>query len=573
MNKDFQTKKDYIEIFMQLTEPLKKYYSEGKALLDIGYTATHYSDIAIGLEGFSRVLWGLVPLISGGAACNELRELYIEGIRNGTNPDHSEYWGQTYGIDQKYVEMAVMGLGLAITPEFLWEPLTDIEKKNFNHWLLQINKEPYSQNNWLYFRIFVNVGLKLAGGEYSEAAIEKSFETIEECYLSDGWYTDGKNPQLDYYIPFAMHYYSLLYAKIMKDKDPVRSGIFIERAKLFAKEFIYWFSQDGDALPFGRSLTYRFAQGCFWGALAYADVEVFSWGVMKGIVNRHFRNWFDKPILNNENILTLGYAYPNLNFCEGYNAPGSPYWAFKSFIILALPEEHPYWQAEEEELPDLSEIKLLKHPKMLMDRREKGNIVALTSGQYANFLPAHVAEKYAKFAYSSYFGFNVPKSYYTLAQAAPDNMLAFIKDDICFVRRRCEEVTIFENKIYSKWSPLEGILVETELFLCEKGHIRKHRITADFDCAAAECGFSLPVDDFYSAYKETQNSKALIKNDFGMSRITLKKGDGIGKVILCEANTNLLHKRTALAYIELAVKKGVSEIEVEITGTREISNQ
>lgn len=31
---------------------------------------------------------------------------------------------------------------------------------------------------------------------------------------------------------------------------------------------------------------------------------------------------------------------------EGYNGPGSPYWAFKTFILLAVPKDHPYWQAE-----------------------------------------------------------------------------------------------------------------------------------------------------------------------------------------------------------------------------------
>ena len=41
--------------------------------------------------------------------------------------------------------------------------------------------------------------------------------------------------------------------------------------------------------------------------------------------------------------------------CEDYNAPGSPYWALKTYLMLALPESHPFWQAEEQPLPSLAE--------------------------------------------------------------------------------------------------------------------------------------------------------------------------------------------------------------------------
>ena len=57
---------------------------------------------------------------------------------------------------------------------------------------------------------------------------------------------------------------------------------------------------------------------------------------MKGIVNRHMRSWWEKPVFDKEGLLTIGYAYPNLNMAEGYNGPGSPYWALKSFIVLAV---------------------------------------------------------------------------------------------------------------------------------------------------------------------------------------------------------------------------------------------
>ncbi len=41
---------------------------------------------------------------------------------------------------------------------------------------------------------------------------------IDSMYIGDGWYVDGKTTQRDYYIPFAFHYYGLIYATFMQDE-------------------------------------------------------------------------------------------------------------------------------------------------------------------------------------------------------------------------------------------------------------------------------------------------------------------------------------------------------------------
>lgn len=490
----FETKKDYQEALEEMCLPLKKYYSPGKALLMIGHTGTHYGERTAELEGFSRVLWGLVPLwYGGGSSC--LDDWIPEGIRHGTNPADAEYWGSYTDGEQAYVEMAALAFAVWMTPEKVWEPLSLQEREDFGRWIGQINTHKISENNWLFFRVLVNCALCHVGAEYDKEQLEKDLNRVDDFYLGDGWYSDGDTKQRDYYIGFAMHFYSLIYAKLMENKDAERCEKYKERARRYAQDFIFWFGDRGEALPYGRSLTYRFAQAGFWCGLAFADVEAFPWGIIRGIVNRHFRYWFSQPVLDSENKLTLGYAYPNLAYCEGYNAPNSPYWSWKSFLVLALPESHPFWSSTEEKLPKLDSVKELPHPWMIMQRNQ-GYVTALTSGQYAEWEPVHVAEKFEKFAYSSYFGFQVPRSYYNLAQAAPDNMLAFCRDGYYFVRRRCDEVRMEkENRIYSKWRPMEGIFVETILQPCGKGHLRTHVIHADFACTAVEGGFALPYHE------------------------------------------------------------------------------
>ena len=138
LNTKFSTKNDYEQALLALCEPLKSYFSEGRAYLKIGPTQAHYEDRIAGLETFSRLLWGLVPFFKGGGS-SDLETYYKEGLSHGTDPEHPEYWGTCYGCHQAFVEMAAIGLGLLIAPEKIWEPLSEKERNNLNDWLLQIN--------------------------------------------------------------------------------------------------------------------------------------------------------------------------------------------------------------------------------------------------------------------------------------------------------------------------------------------------------------------------------------------------------------------------------------------------
>lgn len=562
----FQTKADYIQAIKDMCIPLKKYYSPGKALLMTGHTAAHYGVRTVGLEGFSRVLWGLVPLWAGGSKSG-LDEYILEGISHGTDPSHPEYWGDYGDGEQAYVEMAALAFGLWMTPQKVWNPLSDKEKEQFQQWLLQINSHKISDNNWLFFRILVNCGLRHVKASYSEKQLKQDLDRVDEFYLGDGWYSDGITKQRDYYIGFAMHFYSLIYAKLMGEEDPERSARYKERAARFAQDYIYWFGTRGEALPFGRSLTYRFAQVSFWCALAFAGVEAFSWGVIRGIINRHFRYWFSQPILDCEDKLTLGYAYPNLTVCEGYNSPNSPYWSWKAFLILAIDEEHPVWSVGEEALPELDLVRCVPHPFMMIQRDQHGYVTALTSGQYAEWEPVHVAEKFCKFAYSSYFGFQTPRSYYGLSQAAPDNMLAFCRDGYYYVRRRCEEAVVEEDQsIRSRWKPLEGVEVETVLLPCGNGHIRKHMIYAKFPCTAVEGGFALPYHEPREVLGRAGEGRSEVKSPMGVSRLVLLEGKAAGEYVFCEADVNLLHPRTVLPYFRYDIPVGITRFTVYVEG-------
>ncbi len=556
-----KSREDLVEAVQQILSPLKPYYSKGSALLEIGQTGTSYSDSIAGMEGFSRVLWGLVPLLAGGEE-SDVWDICLQGIKNGTNPSHEEYWGEISDFDQRAVEMAAFGYALAFIPERIWEPLNDQEKENLFAWLNQINRVNVYDCNWLFFPVLVNLGFKGVGLPYDREKIDKNLDRIDQFYLEEGWYADGVDAHCDYYGPFAIHFYSLLYAKLMGEEDSARAQRYKSRAEAFAKDFIYWFAEDGSALPYGRSLSYRFSQAAFWSALLYAEVEPFPPGVIKGIILRHLRWWFSQPIFDSNGLLTIGYRYQNLVMAENYNAPGSPYWALKTFLLLALPENHPFWQAEEEPLPSLKAKVVQQSPRFIVCRQAtKSHIVAFNAGyQHTNEHP-HVAAKYEKFVYSNFFSFSVQKAEWSLAQGAFDSMLAVSEgDNIYRAKRKCEEYEVNGSVVYTKWKPWADVEIKTWLVAGTPWHIRVHRIETSRSLDCADGGFALGLE--HNEYKGPKaeviqdKQKSLVKFPWGASGIKSLYGNGHAELVYPNANTNLMSTRTVIPTVKASVKPG-----------------
>ncbi|MFK3717956.1 DUF2264 domain-containing protein, partial [Escherichia coli] len=142
-----------------------------------------------------------------------------------------------------------------------------------------------------------------------------------------------------------------------------------------------------------------------------------------------------------------------------YNSPGSPYWALKTYLILALPEAHPFWQAEEQPLPALDEKHVIPHAQqILMHSKDSQHVVMLTAGQLELNNYVNTEAKYTKFAYSSRFGFTLERGRFGLKHAACDSMLLLADGDDYFRgRRECEEVRVDENYIFSRWSPWRDV--------------------------------------------------------------------------------------------------------------------
>ncbi|KAH7316892.1 hypothetical protein B0I35DRAFT_512738 [Stachybotrys elegans] len=438
----FQTRSDVVKATLALLRPLLPYFSPNKGRIRVPVsTATHFDETAAQLEGFARPLWAVGALLLGlqdtpdadlAAEIEDVSASWIAGFEAGTNPESGEFWGTMEEIDQRMVEAEILSFALLAAPHKFFAPLSAASQTNIANWLRSLNGKPMPNNNWRWFRVFANLALVKVCGEplgNVRDQLHDDFEILDSFYLFGGWSGDGfwlsaseeeESPwkrfkatgrkedgrigrQADYYSgSFAIQFSQLLFVRFAEDIDP-------ERADRYRA-----------AIPFGRSLTYRFACAGFFAALGFAKVQdmpapLNTPGAVKGFLLRHMRWWANHSadIFYTDGTMNIGWLYPNMYMCEDYNSPQSPYWCLKSLIVVGLSADDDFWTANEDQYPaDLQAVSLVKPPQQIF---------------VAWPMKANQA-KYSKFAYSSAFAFSVPTGP-LIQQIAPDSMLALSRDD------------------------------------------------------------------------------------------------------------------------------------------------
>jgi hypothetical protein len=550
----FASRDDVARAVVDLYEPVLPYTSAGGARVRLGSFAPVFQHSTAELEGFARPLYGIVPLTVGGGEFPYWDRI-TSGLEAGSDPHSGEYWGPVTGDgDQRMVEQAAIGLALAFCPERAWEPLDGVARENLVRWLHGIFEHGPVANNWQFFRVLVALGLERVGAPFDGEKVAESLDLIDSYRIGDHWYADGALRNVDYYVPFAFHTYGLMYAAAndIGLGDDHRAAALRDRAAAFASDFELWFAPDGSAVPFGRSLTYRFAMSSFWGMLAWADVDSgVTWGEARGLLLRHLRWWEDKPISDRDGVLSVGFTYDNRRLCETYNSAGSPYWAMKAFSALAAPAAHPFWRSDE--------LPLRRHdaPVPIPDAgqvacRDDDQTVLLMSRRSAAFdFPEQAAAKYRKFAYSSAFAFSGDVSD-VVGAVHTDSMLALTDaEGNRRVRLGIEAAGVEGAMVWSTWHPWPDVRVDSVCWAIDAcRHGRLHRVRTGRDLRGDESGFAvgweLDANLLMSDAVEEGPDRAVLTAETGCSAITGIDSGRSGLVRPLAVNANLISPRTAV---------------------------
>src|SRR5262249_49139797 len=147
---------------------------------------------------------------------------------------------------------------------------------------------------------------------------------------------------------------------------------------------------------------------------------------------------------------------------ERYIAAASPYWAFKAFLPLAAPADHPFWTAEEEPLSVTAPVVQLQ-PGLALSR-DPEQVLAVNGPPRA---PRHISDgpaKYSRFAYSSLFG---PCLEVDAGKAGIVSDSTLVLTDLNGERRVRDDAHDFEvdgEALASTWQPWADVEVRTVLW-------------------------------------------------------------------------------------------------------------
>ncbi len=544
---ELKTKKDYIDLLESIIKPIIKYYDEENSKIIIpNRLNSRYSNSIADFESFSRPLWGL-SFIKDDILTSKIFNM----IKNGSNPKSKLYWGNISNNSQMIVELVPVLFYIYCNKEYYEKSFTKIDKENLNNYFYQINNIKCFNSNWLFFPILINTLLKVLNLNYNEDIINKNFKLLDKHYIGDGFYYDNDKYERDYYNSYSFHFYSLLY--IYLDDNSIYKDKIIERSNKFLNNIIYFYSNDGSNIPFGRSLIYRFATVSFFSAYILNNLYTKdNISIIKGIINRNINYFLTKDIYNIDNTFNIGYIYQNQLICEYYNSTSSTYWCLKSFIFLLLNEDNLFYKVNISNINNLDNFKYLKNAQFILTRNNNNIFLYPINLRIKNNVGNSIP-KYERLVYSNTFGFNLYKDNTSLKNLSFDNTYAIYINN-CFIEKHNTLDKVIDNKyIVSIFNPVKEVYIKSYIIPFYEWNIRIIEINTKTNIMFYDFGYSINRDNM----NIIKNKKEIIlKNDTQVSSIKNIIGNGVVDNYETFTNTNILYPRSNVVYTSFSLKKG-----------------
>ncbi|MFI8961346.1 DUF2264 domain-containing protein [Streptomyces sp. NPDC053493] len=455
---------------------VRPYASPGLGLVDLPGPRPSWSGTrSDGLEGYARTfLLAALRTAAHGDDPHRHLDRYAAGLAAGTEKpgtDGPDSWPRMAGTRQAVVESASVALALRLTRTRLWDHLDDDVRRRAVDWLLPALEPSPVDNNWWLFGLTVAGFLQDAGIETDRAAatVVRSLDRIEDWYLGDGWYSDGDNRAFDHYNAWALHFYPVLHAHLAGDRALLdRYG---PRLRAHLDDYVHLFDTNGAPLPYGRSLTYRFAAAAAPWLGALTGHTPLGPGATRRLASGALRHFLDRGATDENGLLTLGWHGPYEPVLQSYSGPGSPYWASKGFLGLLLPADHPVWTAAEEPLPAerADTVRAFGPTGLLVQTTAADGLVRLHN-HGSNHVGDGADPGYSRHAYSTRTG---P----TTAPDPADNHFALLgPDGTATARGPAEPLGTGPGLAASAHRPLPGVRVLSATLAHGRAEVRAHLV-------------------------------------------------------------------------------------------------
>ncbi|MFC0111919.1 DUF2264 domain-containing protein [Kibdelosporangium aridum] len=406
------TRAHWVMVADEMLAAVEPYWSPGGARLDLPGPTSRNGEVSDGLEGFARtfLLAGFRVAGERGADPSGLLERYAHGLAVGTDPGSSEAWPRPDTADQAKVEAASIALVLQLTRPWLWDQLDSAVQDRVIAWLSTVVGQPYPPINWVWFRIVVESFLREVGGPWSAEDIYQDLSVHQSLRRADGWLSDGRERSYDHYTGWALHLYPLLWTHLFDVTGTLcpqsLRDLWASDLTRYLDDAAVLVGADGSPLMQGRSLAYRFAAAAPFWVGAITGTGEHKPGLARRAASGVLRHFVDRGALAPDGLLRLGWHREWTPIRQSYSGPGSPYWAAKGMLGLALPADHPVWTDVECPLPvETGDVaRVITAPGWLVSARQDTGIVTVINHGTDHALPGDTradAPLYARLAYST----------------------------------------------------------------------------------------------------------------------------------------------------------------------------
>jgi hypothetical protein len=331
-----------------------RYATDDHANLHLPGANSAYGPRSDSLEAFARTFLLASFRIKGDPeGTGWIADWYARGLDAGTNPANPDRWPTPGELGQAKVEAASLAVGLALTRDVLWDKLPQRVQEQLIAWFETVIGQEYPPINWVWFQIVVETFLASVGGRYSDEDIDAGLAIHDSLYRGHGWFADGPERAYDHYVGWAFQVYPQLW-ELMAPEDPrvkARAQLDGDRLADFLDDAVHLVGANGAPLIQGRSLIYRFAAAApFWVGELSGHSRL-SPGLGRRAASGILDYFAQRGSITDDGLLSIGWhgEFPGMK--QSYSGAGSPYWAAKGMLGLALPAGHPVWTAVEEPLP------------------------------------------------------------------------------------------------------------------------------------------------------------------------------------------------------------------------------
>jgi hypothetical protein len=409
------TRRHWLEITERLLAGALPYFGTASGMPDLPAPASEPAYVAIAFptkkQALERIM--MLAVIYSGATGRDtipgyngsITAPFRKAMTQALDRSSPHFWGAPANAEHAG---SIFALGALLSPKFFWEPFSEAQRGYLLDYLQLLGKSRSYDNNHYYFHAMTVPLLELHGRDSNRAHHTAMLERLFNWYRGDGWFIDGSNRSFDKYNAWGFHLYNLALFRFDATWRE-RFGPQIKQATTdYLRGYPYLFGRDGGPIPWGRSLSYRFAELAPLGWASLNGINPLPPGEARRIASGALRYFWEHGAQDKDGLLHVGYRGTNGVVAEFYSGLGTSYWAAQGLVALLIPENDPFWTDPELPMPaDGGEhMKVIAGAEMVAHVRSDGEARLYPVGQPFSRAHDHWQRgvKYEQHAYSSALG-------------------------------------------------------------------------------------------------------------------------------------------------------------------------